>query len=44
MGTGDPVSTEVYVGPSRSAYNGKVLAVVRSKDAGKILITAKAEV
>lgn len=43
MGTGDPVSTEGYVGPSRNAYNGKVLAVVRSKDAGKILITARAE-
>ena len=43
MGTGDPVSTEGYVGPSRNAYNGKVLAVVRSKDAGKILVTASAE-
>jgi beta-galactosidase len=43
MGTGNPVSTEGYVGPSRSAYNGKVLAVVRSKEEGKILVMAKAE-
>lgn len=43
MGTGNPISTEGYVGPSRKAYNGKVLAVVRSKGEGKILVTAKAE-
>ncbi|OOM70025.1 beta-galactosidase BoGH2A precursor [Clostridium puniceum] len=43
MGTGNPISTEGYVGPSRNAYNGKVLAVVRSKEKGKILVTARAE-
>jgi beta-galactosidase len=43
IGTGDPMSTEGYVGSSRSAYKGKILAVVRSKAEGKILITARAE-
>ena len=43
MGTGNPTSTEGYVGPSRSAYNGKVLAVVRSKGEGNILVTARTE-
>lgn len=43
MGTGNPISTEGYVGPSRKAYNGKALAVVRSKEEGKIFVTAKSE-
>jgi len=43
MGTGNPISTEGYAGKSRSAYHGKVLAVVRSKGAGKTFITARAE-
>lgn len=43
IGTGNPISTEGYVGSSRSVYNGKVIAVVRSKEVGKIVINAKSE-
>lgn len=43
IGSGDPISTERYVGANRSAYNGKVFAVVRSKNKGNIVITAKAK-
>lgn len=42
IGTGNPISTEGYVGSSRRAYNGKVIAVVRSKESGKVYITATA--
>lgn len=42
IGTGNPISTEAYVGSSRSAYNGKIFAIVRSKESGKVYITATA--
>ena len=43
IGNGDPISTERYVGSSRKAYKGKLLAVIRSKEKGKIFVTARAE-
>jgi beta-galactosidase len=44
VGTGNPVSEEMYVGNHRKAYQGHLLAVVRSNGKpGEITLTAKTE-
>lgn len=44
VGTGNPLSEEMYVGDRRKAYQGHLLAVVRSNgDKGEITLTARAE-
>lgn len=44
LGTGDPLSEEPYVGGERKAYQGRLLAVVRTTgQAGQITLTARAE-
>lgn len=42
LGSGDPVSEEGYTGPSRAAFEGRLLAIVRAADeAGAIRLTAQ---
>jgi len=44
VGTGNPVSEEMYVGHQRKAYQGHLLAVVRSNgQPGEIALTARTE-
>ena len=44
VGTANPVSEELYVGNRRHAYQGRLMAVVRSNgQAGEITLTASAE-
>lgn len=44
IGTADPYSEELYVGASRRAYEGRLMAVVRSTGAtGEIRLTASAD-
>ena len=44
IGSGNPLSEEMYVGGQRKAFQGRVLAIVRSTDqAGEIALTAQAE-
>jgi beta-galactosidase len=44
MGTANPTSEELYVGNKRKAWNGRLMAVVRSNgQAGEILLKASAE-
>jgi beta-galactosidase len=44
VGTGNPVSEEMYVGNQRKAYHGRLLAVVRSNgQPGEITLTARTE-
>ena len=44
VGTGNPISEEMYVGNRRKAYQGHLLAVVRSTgQPGEITLTARAE-
>jgi beta-galactosidase len=42
---GDPASMVVFSSPSRAAFNGKCLVIIRAQkgQAGKIELTAKAE-
>ncbi|GHO64114.1 hypothetical protein KSC_030060 [Ktedonobacter sp. SOSP1-52] len=41
VGTGNPISEELYVGNHRQAYQGHLLAVVRSNgQPGEIILTA----
>jgi beta-galactosidase len=44
LGSGDPISTEPYVGDRRSAYRGRCLVVLQAGDGrGQILLRAEAE-
>jgi beta-galactosidase len=44
VGTGNPISEEMYVGNHRKAFQGHLLAVVRSTgQPGEITLTAKTE-
>lgn len=44
VGTANPMSEELYVGNKRKAWNGRLMAVVRSNGpAGEILLKASAE-
>jgi beta-galactosidase len=44
VGTGNPVSEEMYTGSQRMAYQGHLLAVVRSNgQPGEIVLTARME-
>ncbi len=44
IGTGDPLSEEMYVGSQRKAYEGRLLAIVRSAaQPGTITLTARAD-
>ena len=44
IGSGNPLSEEMYVGSQRKAFHGRLLAVVRSAaEAGVITVTAQAE-
>ena len=44
IGTGNPVSEEMYVGDHRKAYQGHLLAVVRSDgQPGEITVSARTE-
>jgi beta-galactosidase len=43
IGTGDPVSEEKYKGHARKAYNGQLLIIVREKEKGITVVSAKAE-
>jgi beta-galactosidase len=44
VGSGNPVSAEMYVGAQHKAYQGRLLAVVRSAaQPGAITLTARAE-
>jgi beta-galactosidase len=43
LGTADPLSEELYTGPSRAAYQGRLMAVVRANDlSGEITVEATA--
>ena len=44
LGTADPLSEELYVGDKRKAWNGRLMAVVRSSgQAGEILLKASGD-
>ena len=44
IGTANPLSEELYVGNKRKAWNGRLMAVVRSTgQAGDIMLTARAD-
>jgi len=44
IGTANPMSEELYVGDNRKAWNGRLMAVVRSSgQAGEIMLTASAD-
>jgi beta-galactosidase len=44
VGTANPLSEELYVGDKRKAWNGRVVAVVRSTgQAGEIILNASAD-
>jgi len=44
IGTGDPMSEEPYVGDRRSTFQGRLLAIVRSRaEPGALTVTARAE-
>jgi len=44
LGTADPLSEELYVGDKRKAWNGRLMAVVRSNgQAGEIILKASAD-
>jgi beta-galactosidase len=44
VGTANPISEELYVGNKRKAWNGRVLAIVRSTgQAGEIILNASAD-
>jgi beta-galactosidase len=44
VGTANPLSEELYVGDKRKAWNGRVMAVVRSSgQAGEIVLKASAD-
>ncbi len=44
IGTGNPVSEEMYVGNQRKAFQGRLLAIVRSsQQPGEIILTARME-
>jgi beta-galactosidase len=44
IGSGNPLSDEMYVGNQHKAYHGRLLAIVRSAaQAGVITLTAQAE-
>lgn len=44
IGTANPISEEAYVGHQRKAYQGRLLAVIRTNgEAGEITLTARAE-
>jgi len=44
VGSGDPLSEELYVGVERSVYYGRAMAVVKSTDeAGQLTLTVSAE-
>jgi beta-galactosidase len=44
LGTADPVSVELYTGKSFQAYEGRLLAIVRSKnETGEVRVKASAE-
>jgi beta-galactosidase len=43
IGTGDPISEERYKVFFRKVYNGKLLIVVRGKEQGKAIVSARAE-
>ena len=44
VGTANPMSEELYVGDKRKAWNGRVMAVVRSNgQAGEIVLKASAD-
>ena len=44
MGTADPLSEELYTGPSRQAWQGRLLAVCKSVgEVGEIALVARAE-
>ena len=44
VGSGNPLSDEMYVGSQHKAYHGRLLAIVRSAaQAGVVTLTARAE-
>ncbi|KQW05583.1 glycoside hydrolase [Leifsonia sp. Root4] len=43
LGSGNPVTTEIFTAAEHSTFNGRALAVVRPTGAGEITVTAVAE-
>ncbi len=43
VGSGDPISTELYCGHERSVFHGRCLAIVKSEGSGAITLRAQAD-